>query len=115
MFYESSQLVLNILTDLNLFKIVNDSYEFTEYGLFFAKRASAYGVTVSYIPTLGKLDDLIFSDPMVLKNLNTKTEEKTVDREMNVWGSGGAHASYFKVVDDIIIEMFNKPISKPCR
>jgi SAM-dependent methyltransferase len=110
--FEGFRRLLNLLTDLNLFKIVNDSYEFTEYGLFFAKRASAYGVTVSYIPTLNKLDDLIFSDPLILKNLNTKTEEKTVDREMNVWGSGGAHASYFKVVDDIIIEMFNKPINE---
>ena len=110
--FDGFRRLLNLLTDLNLFKIVNDSYEFTEYGLFFAKRASAYGVTVSYIPTLRKLDDLIFSDPMALKNLNTKTEEKTVDREMNVWGSGGAHAAYFKVVDDIIIEMFNKPINE---
>jgi SAM-dependent methyltransferase len=33
-----------------------------------------------------------------------------VDREMNVWGSGGAHSSYFKVIDEIIIEMFNRPI-----
>ena len=104
--------LLNILTALNLFKIVNDSFEFTEYGLFFAKRASAYGVTVSYIPTLRKLDDIIFSDPMILKNLNTKVEEKTVDREMNVWGSGGAHTSYFKGVDAIIIDMFNKPIDQ---
>lgn len=104
--------LLNILTALNLFKRVNDTYEFTEYGLFFAKRASAYGVTVSYIPTLRKLDDIIFSDPMILKNLNTKVEEKTVDREMNVWGSGGAHTSYFKGVDAIIIEIFNKPIDQ---
>jgi|TARA_R110002110_G_scaffold162494_17_gene361834 SAM-dependent methyltransferase len=113
--FEGFRRLLNILTDLNFFKIVNDSYEFTEYGLFFAKRASAYGVTVSYIPTLSKLDDLIFSDPLILKSLNTKSEEKTVDREMNVWGSGGAHASYFKGVDDIIIEMFNKPINEQPR
>jgi SAM-dependent methyltransferase len=104
--------LLNILTSLNLFKVVNGSYEFTEYGLFFAKRASAYGVTVSYTPTFRKLEDIIFSNPMVLKNLNTKVEEKTVDREMNVWGSGGAHTSYFKGVDAIIIEIFNKPIDQ---
>ena len=110
--FEGFRRLLNILTDLNMFKIVNDSFEFTEYGLFFAKRASAYGVTVSYIPTLRKLDDLIFSDPLILKNFNTITEEKTVDREMNVWGSGGAHASYFKVIDKIIIELFNKPIDE---
>ena len=31
---------------------------------------------------------------------------------MNVWGSGGAHAAYFKVVDEIIIDIFNRPISE---
>jgi SAM-dependent methyltransferase len=31
---------------------------------------------------------------------------------MNVWGSGGAHASYFKVIDEIIIDLFNKPIEE---
>jgi hypothetical protein len=103
---------LDILADLGWFKIINDSYEFTEYGLFFAKRASAYGVTVSYIPTLRKLDDLIFGDPLVLKKPVNEKEEKHVDREINVWGSGGAHAAYFRVVDEIIIDLFNKPIQK---
>ena len=31
---------------------------------------------------------------------------------MNIWGSGGAHSSYFKVVDEIIIDLFNKPIEE---
>ena len=31
---------------------------------------------------------------------------------MNVWGSGGAHSTYFKVIDDIIINIFNKPIEE---
>ena len=104
--------LLDILADLGWFKIINNSYEFTEYGLFFAKRASAYGVTVSYIPTLRKLDDLIFGNPILLKKSENDKEEKHVDREMNVWGSGGAHAAYFKVVDEIIIALFNKPIQE---
>jgi hypothetical protein len=29
---------------------------------------------------------------------------------MNVWGSGSAHATYFKKVDEIIIEIFNRPV-----
>lgn len=104
--------LLDILTDMNWFNKSNDSYEFTEQGLFFAKRASAYGVTVSYIPTLRKLNDLLFGNPKVLKGLNAKGEELQVDREMNVWGSGGAHAGYFKVVDEIIIDLFNRPIEQ---
>merc|ERR1719450_55091 len=26
-----------------------------------------------------------------------------VDREMNVWGSGGAHSAYFKKIDEIVL------------
>ena len=31
---------------------------------------------------------------------------------MNVWGSGGAHSTYFKKIDEIIIEIFNRPINE---
>jgi SAM-dependent methyltransferase len=79
--------------------------------LFFAKRASAYGVTVSYLPTFTQLDELLFGNPLILNSTINETE-KHVHREMNVWGSGGAHSTYFKVVDEIIINIFNKPIEK---
>ena len=104
--------LLKILADLGWFNVENDTYEFSNYGLFFAKRASAYGVTVSYIPTLRKLDDLIFGDPFILVKTATDTDEVHVDREMNIWGSGGAHSAYFKVVDEIVIDLFNKPIEE---
>lgn len=104
--------LLDMLAALGWFNKVNDSFEFTDQGLFFAKRASAYGVTVSYIPTLRKLDELIFGNPLVLKTSGKGEEEKHVDREMNVWGSGGAHTTYFKVVDEIIIDIFNRPIEE---
>ncbi|WP_435262835.1 class I SAM-dependent methyltransferase [Tenacibaculum sp. nBUS_03] len=102
--------LLDILSGLDWFMKTGDSYEFTNKGLFFARRASAYGVTVSYIPTLRKLDKLIFEDSTILRTSTTKADEIHVDREMNVWGSGGAHAAYFRVVDEIIINLFNKPI-----
>ena len=35
-----------------------------------------------------------------------------VNRGMNVWGSGGAHKTYFKKVDEIIVEIFNRPINQ---
>ncbi len=104
--------LLKIFTELGWFKEKNGAYAFTDIGLFFAKRASAYGVTVSYIPTLSKLDNLIFGDPLILKTLATGAEEIHVDREINIWGSGGAHNAYFKVVDEIIIDLFNKPIEE---
>jgi len=104
--------LLNILAELGWFNKHNSTYEFNDFGLFFAKRASAYGVTVSYIPTLRKLDDLIFGDPLILTKKSTGSNEIHVDREMNIWGSGGAHSAYFQVVDEIIIDLFNKPIDE---
>lgn len=104
--------LLDFFSFLGWFKKSNETYRFTDKGLFFAKRASAYGVTVSYQNTFRHLDDLIFGNPMILKVDKPGAKEKHVDREMNVWGSGGAHGAYFKKVDEIIISLFNKPIEE---
>jgi SAM-dependent methyltransferase len=104
--------LLDIFVYLDWFKKKKDTYHFTEKGLFFARRASAYGVTVSYIPMFRKVEELIFGNPAILWKQPQGAPEIHVDREMNVWGSGGAHAAYFKVVDDIIIDLFNQPIDK---
>jgi SAM-dependent methyltransferase len=109
---ESFQRLLDIFVHFGWFIKKNETFQFTDKGLFFARRASAYGVTVSYIPTLRKLDDLLFGDPKILKTPGSDTEESHVDRAMNVWGSGGAHSNYFSIVDQIIIELFNKPIEE---
>ena len=107
---ENFKIILDFLAYLGWFTQKNGNYQFTETGLFFAKRASAYGVTVSYMPTFSKMDELLFGNPNVLRNVGEGEDEIHVDREMNVWGSGGAHDSYFKVVDEIIIKLFNLPI-----
>lgn len=106
---ESFEQILDFFTFLGWFDKKAQTYKFTEKGLFFAKRSAAYGVTVSYLPTFRKLDQLIFGDPKLLKAGSGETEIG-VDREMNVWGSGGAHVAYFKKVDEIIIDLFDKPI-----
>ncbi len=108
---ESFKKILYFFVHLDWFTKKNDTYQFTNKGLFFAKRASAYGVTVSYLPTFTQLDELLFGNPLILNSTINETE-KHVHREMNVWGSGGAHSTYFKVVDEIIINIFNKPIEK---
>jgi hypothetical protein len=48
----------------------------------------------------------------VLRDTAEGEDEKHVDREMNVWGSGGAHDTYFRVIDEIIIKLFNLPIAE---
>ncbi|MEP5612143.1 MAG: class I SAM-dependent methyltransferase [Cyclobacteriaceae bacterium] len=111
---ESFREILNFFTFLEWFEKKGKTFKFSEKGLFFAKRSSAYGVTVSYIPTFRYLDDLIFGNPKIL-SAKANEKEKGVDREMNVWGSGGAHVAYFKKVDEIIIELFNRPIHEQPR
>ncbi|MDR7370334.1 class I SAM-dependent methyltransferase [Flavobacterium aquidurense] len=109
---ENFKKILDFFVHLGWFLEKNGNYQFTEMGLFFAKRASAYGVTVSYLPTFAKIEELIFGDPNVLRMIADGENEIHVDREMNVWGSGGAHDTYFKVVDEIIIKLFNRPIEE---
>jgi SAM-dependent methyltransferase len=104
--------ILNFFVHLDWFEEKKGNYQFTETGLFFAKKASAYGVTVSYLPTFAKIDELMFGNPSVLRLQKEGLDEIHVDREMNVWGSGGAHDTYFKIVDEILIELFNLPIEQ---
>ena len=106
---ESFRTILDFLTHLGWFIKKKSNYTFTEKGLFFARRASAYGVTVSYQPLLRHVEELIFGNPDIL-TAKAGEPERHVDREMNVWGSGGAHTTYFKKVDDIIIDIFNQPL-----
>lgn len=101
----------SIFDELGWFAQNNDRFQFTEKGRFFAERASAYGVTTSYAPMLTQVEELVFGNPNVLSSSQSE-HELHVNRKMNVWGSGGAHTAYFKVVDEIIIEIFNLPIEK---
>lgn len=104
--------ILDFFAKRNWFAKQNGHYQFTEEGLFFAKRASAYGVTVSYLPIFLHLEELLFGEAGKLRERQEGADEVHVDRVMNVWGSGGAHATYFKVLDDFIIDIFNRPIEE---
>ncbi len=107
---ESFDKILDFFSFLGWFEKKAQTYRFTEKGLFFARRAPAYGVTVSYSPTFRNLDELIFGNPEILMNNKPELPELHVDREMNVWGSGGAHTTYFKKIDEVIVELFNRPL-----
>ncbi len=109
---ESFTKILDFFAHLGWFQVKQGTYTFTSKGLFFAKRASAYGVTVSYIPTFAKVEELIFGDPGIFWRQAEGSDEIHVDRKMNVWGSGGAHSTYFKKIDEIIVELFNRPIEE---
>jgi len=103
----------NFIYDLfNTLKFFKSDNKLNEEGLFFCKRSSAYGVTVSYMPLFSKINTLLFEDSTKLLNRDKNGNELHVNRKMNVWGSGGAHKLYFKKIDEIIINIFNRPIEQ---
>lgn len=104
--------LLEALAELGWFSRKGRNFQFTETGLFFARRASAYGVTVSYLPMFAKMENLLFGRANEIREVEMGEEEIHVNREMNVWGSGGAHSTYFKVLDEFIIEIFNRPLEE---
>ena len=103
---------VEVLDQLLFVKKTDAKLTLNAKGLYYLKRASAYGVTVSYLPTFAQLDTLLKGDPTKLREHDEDGHETHVYRYMNVWGSGGAHSTYFKKVDEIIIALFNKPIAK---
>ncbi len=101
---------IEILNDCGFIISTENTIKLNSKGLYFIKRASAYGVTISYLPTFANLETLLKGDPNKLWEKDKYGHESHVYRYMNVWGSGGAHKTYFKKVDEIIVELFNKPI-----
>ena len=59
--------ILDFFSFLGWFRNKNGHYKFTDKGLFFARRASAYGVTVSYLPTFRRVDELIFGNANIFE------------------------------------------------
>ena len=83
--------------------------QLTGCGRYAAQIASSYGVTVSYLPMFGVLPTLLFGNPR-MPRIDPSGFETMVNRAMNVWGSGGAHKTYFKKLDEVVVEIFNRPI-----
>jgi hypothetical protein len=79
-------------------------------GRYAAQIATSYGVTVSYLPLFDNLNILLFGNARIPR-VDESGVELLVNRAVNVWGSGGAHLTYFKKVDEIIREIFNRPLT----
>lgn len=91
-----------VVRDQNLIRL-------SEAGSYAASIAHAYGVTVSYLPMFSVIGTLLFGNPRIPR-IDENGVELLVNRAMNVWGSGGAHHSYFAKADDVIMEIFNGPV-----
>ena len=86
----------------------------TPAGRYALQIATSYGVTVSYFPLLEVLSTLLFGNALIPR-VDEHGTELLVSRGMNLWGSGGAHQTYFHQIDEIVAHIFNRPLQEqPC-
>jgi hypothetical protein len=102
--------ILDLLSTQGWIAFDENSVRLTPRGRYAAQIATSYGVTVSYLPLFKLVSTLLFGNPHVPR-VDESGGELLVNRGMNVWGSGGAHRTYFKTVDEIIVEVFNRPLN----
>lgn len=107
--HESLSCVFDLLATQGWIAREQDQVRLTVCGRYAAQIATSYGVTVSYLPMFNVVSTLLFGNPRIPR-LDESGVELLVNRGMNVWGSGGAHKTYFKKVDEIIVEVFNRPL-----
>ena len=106
--YDSLSCLLDLLATQGWIAWERGLAGLTSCGRYAAQIATSYGVTVSYLPTFNIVSTLLFGNPR-LPRQDESGVELLVNRGMNVWGSGGAHQTYFKKVDEIVVEIFNRP------
>jgi len=111
----NNQLSNSIETFFLLSKIINlnnENYSITNKGFYYFKCAPAYGVTCSYLKMFNRINELFFKNCNFIWEKDDANHEMHVNRTMNVWGSGHAHKTYFKYIDQIILNIFNQKIEK---
>jgi hypothetical protein len=101
--------IFELLATQGWIALDQNAVSLTPCGRYAAQIATSYGVTVSYLPMFNLLSTLLFGNPRIPR-MDESGVELLVNRGMNVWGSGGAHKTYFKKVDEIIAEIFNRPL-----
>jgi hypothetical protein len=84
----------------------------TKKGQFLFKKSYAYGVTTSYLPIMTNMKSYLYGDFNKFFKRDTEGNEQHVFRTINVWGSGGSHETYFKKIDTILTDIFNRPIEQ---
>ena len=110
----SLRCVFDLLATQGWVERERNSVRLTSSGKYAATLATSYGVTVSYVPLFNHVGSLLFGNPRIPR-MDESGVELLVNRGMNVWGSGGAHKTYFKKVDEIVVEIFNRPIARQPR
>ncbi len=101
----------NIQVFLENMSLIQDG-GITKKGQFLFEKSYAYGVTTSYFPILSNMSSYLYGDFNQFFERDIDGNEQHVFRAINVWGSGGSHETYFKKIDTILTDIFNRPIEQ---
>jgi acyl transferase domain-containing protein/NADPH:quinone reductase-like Zn-dependent oxidoreductase/SAM-dependent methyltransferase/acyl carrier protein len=85
-----------------------DAPAFTELGRHMVDRALVMGVAASYAPLLRNARELLFGSASRVLQARDEGHEIHVDRSLNVVASGFQHDRYFKDIDEILLEIFDR-------
>jgi len=91
-------------------ELSKNNLELTDLGHFLVDRVLILGATASYLPMLSNIDKLLFGDPRLVLGRDDIGHELHVDRTLNVVASGFQHGKFFADLDEIILDIFNKPL-----
>jgi len=105
------------LDDVSILKLfhlleLHDGNSLTKKGSFLFTKSYAYGVTVSYTPIMRHMETYLTGDFLPFFAQDHLGNEQHVFRGINVWGSGGSHATYFNKFDAVLVDIFNKPLAE---
>ncbi|MGH1384468.1 class I SAM-dependent methyltransferase [Kordia sp.] len=101
----------SLLEVLQLLEL-HDGNTLTTKGSFLFDRSYAYGVTTSYMPIMRHKETYLTGDFLPFFEQDHLGNEQHVFRGINVWGSGGSHATYFNKFDAVLVDIFNKPLDE---
>ncbi|WP_298517182.1 class I SAM-dependent methyltransferase [uncultured Kordia sp.] len=91
---------------------LHDGTSLTTKGSFLFAKSYAYGVTTSYMPIMRHKETYLTGDFLPFFQQDHLGNEQHVFRGINVWGSGGSHATYFNKFDAVLVDIFNKPLDE---
>ncbi len=83
-------------------------YHVTSEGVVAFDRVLSYGVPVSYRPSYDLAERFLFGDAKQIPRMDDEGHELLVYRYLNVLGSGASHATYFKQVDKMVVQMIQQ-------
>ena len=93
-------------------RLDEDCFQLSVLGEAIFGRMLNAGTVASYAPMFRQMDELLFGDSAKVFERDENGHESHIERHLNVIASGFQHEKYFKDIDNILQEIFNRPLEE---